>query len=65
MKVTEASNKDIQINLLSVVDLISRDKYMLQTYFFGLIYSSSTHQLIKVICNTEKIRCLDFFFQLK
>lgn len=66
MKVTEASNKDIQINLLSVVDLISLNKYMLQTYFFRLIYSGCTHQLIKVIYNTEKIRCLDyFFFQLK
>lgn len=29
MKVTEASNKDIQINLLGVVDLISLSKYML------------------------------------
>lgn len=65
MKVTEASNKDMQINLPSVVDLISLDKYMLQTYFFRLIYSSSTHQLIKVICNTENIRCLDFFFSVK
>lgn len=56
MKVTEASNKDIQINLLSVVDLISLNTYMLQTYFFRLIYSGCTHQLIKVIYNTEKIR---------
>lgn len=65
MKVTDASNKDIQINFLSVVDLISLNKYMLQTYFFRLIYSACTHQLIKIIYNTEKIGCLDFFFQLK
>lgn len=39
MKVTEASNKAIQINLRSIVDLISLNKYMLQAYFFRLIYS--------------------------
>lgn len=62
MKVTEASNKGIQINLLSVVDLISLNKYMLQTYFFRLICSGCTHRLIEVIYNSEKIRFLDLFF---
>lgn len=68
MEVTETSNKAIQINLLSVIDLTSLNNYMSQTYFFRLIYPGCTHQLIKVIYNTEKIRCLDsffLFFQLK
>lgn len=34
MKITEASSKDVQVNLLGVVDLISLSKYMQKTYFF-------------------------------
>lgn len=53
MKVTEASSKGIQINLLGVVDLISLSKYMQQTYFFRLIYSDCIHQLNKLVYNIE------------
>lgn len=53
MKVTEASSKDIQINLLGVVDLISLSKYILQTYFFRLIYLDCIHKPIKLIYKTE------------
>lgn len=53
MRVTEASSKDIQINLLGAVDLISLSKYMQQTYVFRLIYSGRIPQLNKLIYNTE------------
>lgn len=66
MKVIEASNKAIQINLRSIVDLISLNKYMLQAYFFRLIYSRAVPiNWLKLYITLKRSDVLIFFVQLK